>query len=391
MRNKIKFRIVIFAVMLMLFCLGFAGCASCENDNPPNGTIPDGEKPAEENKERKAGGGIEYLFTHYEGYAYSAPAVLVSDDGKILTGYTTNASKNSDGNIIAVRTGTRGQDGKFAFGEQTAAISASADSWDKYNIGNCDITAGEFKLGGEDYKYLMAYEASAVSAEKRFQIGLAVSKDGVTWVKAYSAPFVSYNYEIYGDTAGVRYPSLINLNGKGDVMLFYSYADSLITETRFVEAKLGNLDNVIASGDIAVPNKGLPLDGNEWGVTVNADFGYDIETEEIFVVKDGFPYASQNDKKATKIEIAKISRSDLYMQDAQWSTVCAVIDGIDAGGYTRIHSADFVSDEFGGINSQRLEVLFTSGVAQKNAQDESWKFLGGIHYFQVPDSLRGDK
>ena len=57
MRNKIKFRIVIFAVMLMLFCLGFAGCASCENDNPPNGTIPDGEKPAEENKERKAGGG----------------------------------------------------------------------------------------------------------------------------------------------------------------------------------------------------------------------------------------------------------------------------------------------------------------------------------------------
>ncbi|MBS1314758.1 MAG: hypothetical protein HP048_05355, partial [Clostridia bacterium] len=53
-----------------------------------------------------------------------------------------------------------------------------------------------------------------------------------------NAPFLSYDYETYGDTAGICYPSLVNLNGKGNILLFYTYASSTVTETRFVEANL---------------------------------------------------------------------------------------------------------------------------------------------------------
>ena len=206
---------------------------------------------------------------------------------------------------------------------------------------------------------------SPTAAEKRFSVGLAVSSDLKNWEKVGNAPFLSYDYETYGDTAGICYPSLVNLNGKGNILLFYTYASSTVTETRFVEANLSDLDHPAVSGSISVAHEGLPLDGNEWAVVTNADFAYDAETDEIFIVKDGFPYAAQNAQKATKVEIV-------------------------AGGYSRIYSAALVSDACAQIAGEEVSIAFTSGVAQKNAEDKTWIHSPGIHLLSIEAALRED-
>lgn len=338
--------------------------------------------------ERKASGTIEYIFTQYEGYSYEAPSII-KDGEDVYVSYTTNSIAKGGDKVIAVRKGTF-TDGKFTFGAEKIAIRPTANGWDKYNVDNSDMVKGEFNYKGTEYTFLMFYQASSFAAEKRYQIGAAVSKDGLNWLKVGDSPIISYDYEVLGDTAGVCYPSLVNLNGKANLLLFFSKATSLVSETRFVEIQASNLDDLVMSGEISVPSKGLPLDGNEWGIVINADFAYDSASNMLYVVKDGFPYASNNAQKATKIEIAKIALSDMYKQNAEWTTVVNVLDGIELGGYSRIYSAEFVTNAFSGIDGANAELLFTSGVSAENATDETYKFKNGIHYYKLETGVSGE-
>ena len=92
------------------------------------------------------------------------------------------------------------------------------------------------------------------------------------------------------------------------------------------------------SGNISVPHEGLPLDGLEWATIINADFGYNPTSEELYLVKDGMVFAAQNAKKATLVQLAKMPLADLYEQTAKWTQIKTVM-GLIVGGYTRMHSA----------------------------------------------------
>ena len=365
-------------------CLFVGGCSFVSND----GVQSDDKGNEYVKAERIAAGQIDYLFTEYEGFLYEAPSVI-KDGEEYIISYTTNKTAGNEDRVIAVRKGTF-TDGVFSFGEETVAVEPSEDGWDKYNLDNSDIVKGNFTYGGENYSYLMVYQANGIPAEKRMQIGAALSKDAITWVKVGNSPLLSYDHEALGDTAGLCYPSVVNLNGNANLLLFYSRATALGTETRFVEINVADFASLETSGEIAIPSEGLPLDGNEWGITVNADFAFDFENSMIYLVKDGFPYATNNAKKATKIEFAKIALSDLYAQHAAWTKVVSVLDGLDLGGYTRIYSAEFVTDGYSRINGNTLGFLFTSGVAAADIKDETYKFKNGMHYYEIPSSIRED-
>ena len=67
----------------------------------------------------------------------------------------------------------------------------------------------------------MVYQANAVAAEKRFQIGLAVSNEWTSgWLRIGDKPFLSYDYEGYGDTFGVGNPSVFSVDGEGKSCFF---------------------------------------------------------------------------------------------------------------------------------------------------------------------------
>lgn len=331
-------------------------------------------------KEREDAGSLGYLFKQYEGFYYEEASVVEEDD-RVIVSYTTNRTQNEADSVIAVRTATKTPSGWDFSEESTIAITPSENGWDKYNIGGSDLVAGKFNYEDTEYKYLMAYHANAIIVRKRLQVGLAVSNDLINWKKVGDEAFVAYDYEVYGDTDGVCMPSLVNLNGEGNVLLFYSYASSRISESRFIEAKFSSLDSPVTSGSISVAHEGLPLDGLEWATVINADFAYNSETSEIYLVKDGMVFATQNAKKATLIETAKIPLADLYKQDAKWTNIASVM-GLEAGGYTRMHSAALVADEYGHIGTE-VSVVFTSSVAANDIDDTTYLFKSGLHYYKV--------
>lgn len=376
-----KFLALLTVIIATLIC--FSACGSDNDDSSSSG----GSEPPVLTK-RTAGGEIAYIFDEYEGFSYDAPSV-VKDGNDVIIAYTTNKTKDKEDKVIAVKKGTFA-DGKFTFTAHEIAIEPSQNGWDKHNVDNADLVKGEFLYGGDNYNYLMVYQANSIESEKRMQIGAAVSKDALSWVKVGDEPLLSYDYESLGDTPGLCYPSVVNVNQKGGIMLFYTRATSLVTETRFIEINAANLNSPVFGGEICIPTGGLPLDGNEWSVTVNADFAYDKTAGEIYMVKDGFPYASNNAKKATKIEIAKIAITDLFAQSAKWSTVVSVIDSLDVG-YSRVYSAGFITDGYAYTDGQNLALLFSSGVSAADASDETYKFKTGIHYYEIPSLNREDK
>ena len=361
-----KIKQCIAMVLGIVAMFSFASCGSCEG--------------GESKIERTDKGTLGYIFTEYEGYYYEDASIL-EENNRVIISYTTNKTKNAEDSVIAIRTGVKTADGYSFTDKETIAVQPSQDGWDKYNIGASDLVAGEFSYNNTAYKYLMAYHANNVVTRKRLQVGFAVSNDLTNWTKVGNKPFISYDYEICGDTDGVCNPSLVNVNGEGNVLLFYSYASSRITETRFVEAKLSSLDAPVVSGSISVAHKGLPLDGLEWATVINADFGYDAAAGEIYLVKDGMVFASQNAKKATLVQLAKIPYADLYKQEATWTRIASIM-GLEAGGYTRMHSAALATNENGHMQND-LSIVFTSSVAAQNVSDNSYIWKSGLHYYTV--------
>lgn len=360
---------ILFALMLAIaLCFTAIGCNFSSSEE------------GETDVERTDAGNIGYLFTEYEGFYYEDASVLV-EENRVIVSYTTNKTKDKQDSVIAVRVGEVTADGWNFASDAVVAVEPSVDGWDKYNIGSSDLISGKFTYGETEYKYMLAYHANNIEARKRLQIGLAVSNDLTTWVKVGENPFVSYNYEIYGDFDGVCNPSLVNVNGNANILLFYSYASERVTESRFIEAKLDNLNSPVVSGSISVPHQGLPLDGLEWATIINADFGYDSETGKIYIVKDGMVFAAQNAKKATLVQLAEIPMADLYKQTAIWTNIASVY-AIELGGYTRVHSAALVTDGNGGM-VDGVSIVFTSSVAAVDVTDLSYVFKSGLHYYNV--------
>ena len=365
------------ALLVFAVTCSFTGLSGCLGGQESGGSFG-GEE--ERLVARQDAGSLGYLFEEYEGFYYEEASVLEEDD-RVIVSYTTNAAKNGEDSVIAVRTGEKTENGYSFTGEASVAIEPSTDGWDRYHIGGSDLTAGRFCYQGTEYGYLMAYHAGPVPTRKRLQIGLALSNDLKTWTKVGKDAFVAYDYETYGDTDGVCNPSLVNLNGEGNILLFYSYASSRITESRFVESILSDADAPVVSGSISVAHEGLPLDGLEWATVINADFGYDSESGEIYIVKDGMIFATQNAKKATLVQLARIPLADLYKQQAKWTQIASVT-GLEAGGYTRMHSAALTTDEYGHMGSG-VAIVFTSSVAASGIDDTSYLFKSGLHYYSV--------
>ncbi|GHV02456.1 hypothetical protein FACS1894211_13880 [Clostridia bacterium] len=386
---KIK-RIILFLICIAVMT---AVLTACKKPGPSDPSDPGDNGTPQEQLVPKTAYGVDYLFPEYEGFYAAAPNIIEDGAARYVV-YNTNKTKNSSDAVLAARKAVL-QSGKWVYGEQSIILEPSAGKWDSARVLNADIVEGKFTYSGTEYKYLMAYQGNGITAEKRFKIGLAFSNDILgNWVKT-DAPFIDYDYESEGDAYGAGQPSLLSINRQGQIMLFYAHGSSLLTSTRFVEADLSDFSVPLVSGYVTVPFAGWPVDGNPLPMINNADFGYDPVSGYVVAVKDGFPYAGTNPATATKVEIAKILLDDLFETDGAWRTVVPVINDLDLAtqgntGWKRVHSACMVTNSFGELSAEALEIGFTSGKAATDPSDESWKFYDGVHAFAVPDALRED-
>lgn len=326
-----------------------------------------------EEKVLKTAHGSGALFAEYEGFMANDASIIEEGDTRYVA-YVSNAEKNNTTTSIYVRKATKGTDGKYVYGEKKLAISAG--TWDK-KITAPSIVKGEFKNGSETYNYLMAYQANASDDNTNNNIGFAYAKDVMgEWTKLGNAASVTYSTSIYGKNIyGMGSPELVNLDKKGSLALFYTWAESTLTCTAVKKVNAADLTNVTVKGDYQITVKGL-RDGGENPIFANAGFAMSSDGNKLLTARDVYPLSSIAPGHSSKIEVASASSKIIDNIELSWNSE-KVITGSDtiiesdssSLGWDELYSATFVTDGYGYVDATKaLEVVY-SGMDEKGSYE----------------------
>ncbi len=360
-----------FAVALL-----FASCRTSVSDPPSGKTEPLG---------------TDYIFREEAGFYAYAPSLMQTDSTTRYVYYTTNNEKeNALSDVIAVRKGTL-HDGEYVYGDRQIVLTPTENQWDSQRVTCPSVINGSFSYQGESYTVLMAYTANSIEASKNFQIGLAVAKNPEgPFIKVGNAPIIAYDPDISGSQYGAGNPSLVSFDKKGKVRLFYSHGDNNLSSTRVVDADLTNLDTPQLSGYLTVSYLGLPDDGLGFPLVANGDFALSADGGTLYMVKDGFPYATNEPKVASKLTLAKMEARGVYDPNGTWDTLVPEINQIDTFvdeehlGWPRMYSACILRDGYGHLlDSDKLFLCFTSSCEASGLEDKSYLFSPGLHMYEA--------
>ncbi len=380
MKRKFIKNIWFFLLPVLLLC-------SCSHNGVPVSSGIDS------NENRKALG-TDYMFMEDAGFYAYAPSILQADDNTRYVYYTVNRDKEkSASDVIAVRKGTL-KNGEYIYEEKKIVLMPSDGKWDSQRVTCPSVIYGDFSYAGNSYTCLLAYSANRIEASKNFQIGLAVAKNPEgPFTKIGDSPAISYNSEISGSQYGVGNPSLVSYDKKGKVRIFYSHGDNNLSSTRVVDADLSQLDNPKFSGYLTVSYLGLPDDGLGYPLVANCDFSVNEDGSQLYMVKDGFPYALNEPKVATKLTVATMKTGGLYDPNGKWDTIVPEINQLDTYvdenrlGWSRMYSACILRDAYGIVkDTSKISICFTSSHEPANMNDTSYTFSPGLHMYEIKNS-----
>lgn len=297
------------------------------------------------------------LPTPLEGfYMRDADVIEESDTVRYLL-YTTNKTKASEDNVIAIRKGSY-LEGGWVYGEETIIIEPSDSGWDTY-LGSASIVKGEFKLENETYNYLVAYQGTTESQATSNQIGFALAKeiDG-EYVKLGTSPVIEYDALVYGaNMVGCYAPSLVNYDKASGIRLFYTLADAYGHFACFADFDLSDLSNISYSQAV-ITNAGELQGGDAVTMFPNADFAYDKEDGIFYAVKDVSPSPAVKPQFADEFELCHIAESELYTTDKGNGWISDVYKDFFDLGCDRCYSACIVSDMYGHVNTNDIVIIY---------------------------------
>lgn len=299
--------------------------------------------------------------------------------------YCSNKDSGNVTDYVAYRKGTLHDDGKWSFSEKSLVLEhGETGEWDSRHVCDPSVIKGEFKYNGETYNYLMAYLGCFTSNVTKNEVGIAIAKSPEgPWVKPASINPVANFFNDYGlsrtdldsnvdnsanNSWGYGQPSLVSVDKKGTVMLFYSAGVPTGTFTNVEMWNFSNLNNPERIKRINVSNKNITNSSGGSDVINNADFCYDPQTGRLYCVKEDFGYptsdginwiSGSNTVFYTDIGKTETVGSRLF-EDDQYSWV--MVGKIDSGatGYKRNHNMGIVTDAYGYmLDSSELPVVYT--------------------------------
>lgn len=321
------------------------------------------------------------------GYYIKDADVIDDGDVRILL-YTTNGESAEDYNVIATRTATYVEEKGWLYSDEAIALEGGEGKWDEY-IGSASIVKGEFKYGEVDYTYLMAYCATEKTNDMQYEIGLAVATEiGGTWVKVGDRALIEYDAAVYGNCVGYYAPSLVNLDGKNAVRIYFTYADIYGHFAQFVDINASDLDALysdaaktdvtLLSGVNQLPTNGQFSGGDAALMFPNADFAHCGNS--VYAVKDYSPSAATTPNYAERIELGYIAEKELYTVEIGdgWKSL-KLWDMYDTpeAAYERLYSACIVSNAYGFItDTDSIEIIYNvCEIAMDNAD---WMFTQNL-------------
>jgi len=312
------------------------------------------------------------FFKYAKGFYNYCPSAMQTDENTIYVYYCTNSTAYEVVDYIGLRIGTRESDGTWTWSKEKIVFSPTENTWDAHHTCDPSVAAGEFTYNGEKYSYLMAYLGCTSYDNQDNEIGLAVAKSPEgPFIKVGSEPFI--NFEFFGSADiwewGVGQPSIVNLDKKGHILIFYTRGDRNGTRIICEEWDLSDLSNPQKLSSSPVSTKGLTnLNGGGDGMN-NADFVYDSENDRFYAVSDCNPMpADEPNYISTHFRVVYFDKPEDY-SDFTWSELAVI--GENETDYPRNHNAGILRDAYGHLPKGNISVFYT---VSKTGPDSLWTY-----------------
>ena len=338
------------------------------------------------------------------------PAILTETDagGNIVMHiwYCTNKDSGIIMDHIGYRTGVLQEDGKWLFSDEKIVLAPTEGTWDGRHTCDPAVIKGEFRMGGQTYNYLMAYLGCTTEDYQKNETGFAVAKDvGGPWVKVDSInPIVPWyddgdmateqgKYESWQGTSriywGTGMPSLVSVDGKGEVLLFYS---STLRGTGVRRLDLSDIDHPVTKFTTSLSHNGIV---NSRGLKCNvgiADFAFDPAAKRLYVT------GVTNDKLPEDVTKTLVNSHSLlaYVEGLDdMEAVCAALQdgsykwnvvgyvGPSDTGWNRNHNPGMVRSALGYVpSSNKVGVVVSTGNNDwPNENIFTYRLFG--HWFEI--------
>ena len=254
----------------------------------------------------------------------------------------------------------------------------------------CDpsVTKGKFIYNDETYNYLMAYLGSIQSDNNGNEIGIAVSKtpEG-PWIKCDEInPLIPYDRE--NAIWGTGQASLVNIDGEGDILMFYSVGNKDGTYEEVREYDLSNLNEPVLLQHARVPTNGLQSGDT---LICDADVCYDVANKKMLLVKGKIPYSPDGNSPAFIADKLVVYYMDLSNSSkptdelfkgnnaSNWRLLGEI--GYEQTGFMRNHNAGLLTDPYGHLleNTDFIEVALT----RSDIANNEWNWLSTYRIYSL--------
>lgn len=232
----------------------------------------------------------------------------------------------------------------------TKVLSTTEGSWDSAQVCDPSVISGNFAFNGCSYTYLMAYLGCTTYDSTNNEIGLAVSNDLYNWVK------VGKIISCAGDSFwGVGQPSVMNVNGDGNIYLFYTSGTAAKTTTYVQSLNCSDLNNIVLQGTAEITTA--------YDFISNADFAYNTADGCLYMTCDTHPFGGTSlnfisDKQT--IYKATWDKSFDSLNSLDWQIETTI--GIEKTGYMKNHNACFSRDGYGNLFGRTIYTSIASEV-----------------------------
>lgn len=235
----------------------------------------------------------------------------------------------------------------FFIKEETKILSPTPDSWDSVHVCDPSIIKGEFNYNGNCYNYLMTYLGCNTYDNQQNKIGIAISNNlDYGWIKINEInPLISIDYDFEHQDSfqwGVGQPSIINIDNKNKVLIFYTKGTFNKTCEMTSLWDFSDLNKPHRLWEVELSNKGT----NDF--ISNADFVFD-ETN-LYMICDVHPFEEGVlSNIPTKSNIYKTKITDFYSEESFLNCNWEKIKTIDKNetSFDRNHNSSILRDEYG--------------------------------------------
>jgi hypothetical protein len=302
---------------------------------------------------------------------YNYCPTIIKEDNVFHTIYCSNENPYEVIDHIYYRKSIENEN-NFHFYDKIKILSPTPNEWDSIHVCDPSIIYGEYTYDNITYNYLMAYLGCNTLDNQQNKIGLAVSNSIETnWTKTKNInPIISIPYDNeHSDVFqwGVGQPSLINLDGKGMTLIFYTQGTYNITSQIVELWDLSNLNNPTKLWKTTLSNNGT----NDF--VSNADFVY--ENNILYMICDTHPFREGIlSNVPNKTNVYKTHIKDFYdlnsFSNCFWEYVYS-LDKISTS-YEKNHNACFVRNKYGNYIGNY--VAYSYAIEKEDFLNSLWTY-----------------